>query len=667
MLLADMEVDGNPGFVDSLFTTETQQWLPSVRQIKNASIGNNKQKTSMMKCGIVPRLLQFMIDETSDIELRIESAVVLGSFAKGTKADIEMLLDYGCLSVLLKDISHPNLKYVEACLRCLRTIFTSEVASVDVIYQDLTIVPHMLSIISKSSCTQECITNILANCCTSALQQSVLCSNGIVSALAPLLCSDIYRVQMPTLKCFSQLCYQNQHVSLNVAMATHNGQSLPNMFVKLLARDKPLEMQMAAATCLAYIYRAGALNASDPMISLKSLPTLVRMCKRDKDITQRVKGAETLAYLIEVDIELQRIAAWSDHLILTMAEYLRYVESAEETNGNGSNKKEVQQEVSGEMKQAAFRVFASLGANDEDIRKRIIETENLMDHLVVGLYDESTKVQLSAVRCMHSLSRSVQQLRTSFSDHTVWKPLMKLLQNASEEVLTVASSTLCNLLLEFSPSKEPILESGAVELLVNLTKKENPALRVNGIWALMNMTFQADHKIKTQILNALGTDQLFCLLSDSNVDVLMKTLGLLRNLLSNKSVSQDIDDIMRQHGNDIMQAVILILEGDHPIDVKEQTLCILANVADGVNSKDFIMSNEDVLKKLMTYMIHANVRLQIAATFCISNLIWSEESGAFERQAKLREMGVQKLLQQLLSTNDTTLFDKVKTALQQFT
>ena len=31
---------------------------------------------------------------------------------------------------------------------------------------------------------------------------------------------------------------------------------------------------------------------------------------------------------------------------------------------------------------------------------------------------------------------------------------MKLLQGASEEVLTVASSAVCNLLLEFSPSKE---------------------------------------------------------------------------------------------------------------------------------------------------------------------------------------------------------------------
>lgn len=33
---------------------------------------------------------------------------------------------------------------------------------------------------------------------------------------------------------------------------------------------------------------------------------------------------------------------------------------------------------------------------------------------------------LTLHRCLHSLSRSVQQLRTSFHDHAVWKPLMKV-------------------------------------------------------------------------------------------------------------------------------------------------------------------------------------------------------------------------------------------------
>lgn len=41
-----------------------------------------------------------------------------------------------------------------------------------------------------------------------------------------------------------------------------------------------------------------------------------------------------------------------------------------------------------------------------------------------------------------------------------------------------------------------------------------------------------------------------------------------------------------------MQAVVLILESDNVADVKEQAICILANIADGDSAKTFIMSNE---------------------------------------------------------------------------
>lgn len=43
-----------------------------------------------------------------------------------------------------------------------------------------------------------------------------------------------------------------------------------------------------------------------------------------------------------------------------------------------------------------------------------------------GMNCSDLKVQMGAVRCLHSLSRSVQQLRTTFQDHTVWKPLMNV-------------------------------------------------------------------------------------------------------------------------------------------------------------------------------------------------------------------------------------------------
>lgn len=672
-----MDVDGRMGMVDSILSENKDKWLESMIQVKNRVIGNNKQKDEIIHQGVIPRLLQWIIDEDIPVELRTESAIVLGSLAKGTAENINCLVDSGCVAVLLKGLSSNNIKFIEACLRCLRTIFLSENSPLEQIYQDHTVIPHLINILSKSFCTQECITTIFSNCCKTADHQNALSRNGAIAALAPLLCSSSYKVQMPTLKCFAVLCYENETVSKAAATATYNGESIPNLLLRLLSRDKPSEMQMAAAKCLTYLCRGGAIPTHCPTIQNKTLSTLIRMCKKDRTLEENVEGAETLAYLIEEDANLQTLASISDHIIKTLADYLRYT-SVQQINTRSTNRKVVN--WSNELKQAAFRAFASLGANDEEIRKKIIETENLMEHIVNGMNCSDLKVQMGAVRCLHSLSRSVQQLRTTFQDHTVWKPLMNLMNNGSKELLPVASSTLCNLLLEFSPGRErpasesprlsvsqknkACLEAGAINILAKLTSRSEGDLRLNGTWGLMNMAFQADLSVKIQIVDVIGTEQLFRLLSDPDPAVLIKTLGLIRNLLAGRT---DIDHLMKIYGSQIMQAVVFILEGDHVAEIKEQTLCILTNVADGDEAKEFIMGNEDVLKKLMTYMLHTNVKLQIAATSCISNLVWNEQEGAYNRQAKLRDLGIQKLLQQLLSANDAVLFDKVKTALQQFT
>lgn len=664
-----MDVESNRAYVDHLFSSDPQVCLEAIAQLKNSVIGSNKQKGAVIQMGVLPRLFQILVEETSSDDLLVETVITIGSLAKGTEDHIKALVDAGVISILLRGLAHPHVKYVEACVRCLRTILLSPISPIEVLYEDPAIVPHLIHMAKQSSAiNQECVMTILASACKTLEHQNILCGNGIVDTLAALLSSPFYRVQLPSLKCLAELCYQNDKVSEIVASSNYGGKSIPDILVCLMARDKTTEMQLAAAKCMTYIYRAGGLSSEDSRIVFKTLPTLVRMCKKDMASEDRAKGAENLAYLTEVDTELQRIASISDHLIPTLAELLKFqpvppLPNIGPVSGTTLKKLEQDMKLSQEMKQAAFKAFASLGANDEEIRKKIIETDSLMEHVTLGLTDTSPRVRLAAIRCLHSLSRSVQQLRTTFQDHAVWRPLMKLLQNASDDILTVASSTLCNLLLEFSPSKEPILENGAIELLCGLTRREEPALRLNGVWALMNMAFQADQKIKSQILATLGSDQIFHLLSDPDVNVLMKTLGLLRNLLSTKP---HIDHIMGLHGKQVMQAVILILEGDHTAEVKEQALCILANIADGDFAKNFIMSNEDVLKKLTTYMMHSNVKLQIASTFCISNLIWKEEEGALERQAKLKDMGIQQLLQQLITTSDTTLFDKVKTALQQF-
>uniref|UniRef100_A0A8D3B0H7 Armadillo repeat-containing protein 8 n=1 Tax=Scophthalmus maximus TaxID=52904 RepID=A0A8D3B0H7_SCOMX len=659
-------------YVDRLFDPDPQKVLQGVIDMKNAVIGNNKQKANLIVLGAVPRLLYLLQQSSSSLELRTECAVVLGSLAMGTENNIKSLVDCHIIPALLQGLLYPDLVFIEACLRCLRTVFISPVTPVQLLYTDPTVIPHLMSLLSRSQRTQEYITQIFSHCCkvfvgvqvttdTTPEHQTVLFNHGAIQNIAPLLTSPSYKVRMQALKCFSVLAYENTQVSMTLVNVLVDGELLSQVFVRMMQRDQTIEMQLTAAKCLTYMCRAGSIRTDDSCVVLKTLPCLVRMCSKEHLLEERVEGAETLAYLMEPDVELQRIASTTDHLVAMLADYFKYPSSVSAI----TDIKRLDHDLkhAHELRQAAFKLYASLGSNDEDIRKKITETENMMDRIVSGLSESSIKVRLAAVRCLHSLSRSVQQLRTSFHDHAVWKPLMKLLQNAPDEVLVMASSTLCNLLLEFSPSKEPILESGVIELLCSLTQSDSPALRVNGIWALMNMAFQADQKVKVEIVRCLGTEQLFRLLSDPDANVLMKTLGLLRNLLSTRP---HIDQIMSSHGKQIMQAVTLILEAEHSTEVKEQTLCILANIADGNTAKDLIMTNDDTLQKIKYYMGHSNVKLQLAATFCISNLIWNEEDGSQERQDKLREMGFVDILHKLTQASDANLSDRAKTAMQQY-
>lgn len=48
----------------------------------------------------------------------------------------------------------------------------------------------------------------------------------------------------------------------------------------------------------------------------------------------------------------------------------------------------------------------------------------------------------------------------------------------------------------------------------------------------------------------------------------------------------------------------MVLESEYyNVSIKEQALCILANVADGTTSKEFIMGNEDLLRKINSFMV----------------------------------------------------------------
>jgi len=453
-----------------------------------------------------------------------------------------------------------------------------------------------------------------------------LCQAGGIPFLARLIQVEYLELQLPGLKCLAAMCFTNRPVSDIVCATAFSGKSILDFLIALVSRSKPPAVQLAASQCLTYIHRSGSssLKSDDHKIVYRTLPCLARLCAPEFDEKVRADAAESLAYLAEVDSDLQRLAAISNHLINSLSSLLQCNSFA--------------------SKESALKCFASLAANDETIRKRIIDMRGLIDEVLNAL-KETGSVKVAAVRCLHSLSRSVQLLRTTFQDHKIWKPLMNLIHdNPTSELMTVVSSTICNLLLEFSPAKESLLESGAIPILCQLTNSTNPALRLNGTWALMNMAFQAEQHVKGEIINTLGTDRIFQLLSDGDTRVIMKTLGLLRNLLSS---TVHIESIMSDHAQEILSAVMMVLNSQYSSDLKEQALCIVGNLAAGVS--DMIMEDDQILLKLKDYLAVNDQKLQTGALFAIKNLMHKSS-----RHDKLKECGIIMKLNELLETSNNT-------------
>uniref|UniRef100_A0A671RY62 Armadillo repeat-containing protein 8-like n=1 Tax=Sinocyclocheilus anshuiensis TaxID=1608454 RepID=A0A671RY62_9TELE len=312
-----------------------------------------------------------------------DRAVVLGSLAMGTENNIKSLVDCHIIPALLQGLLCSDLIFIEACLRCLRTIFISPVTPVQLLYTDPTVIPHLMSLLSRSQHTQEYITQIFAHCCKTPEHQTVLFNHGAIQNIAPLLISPSYKVRMQALKCFSVLAYENAQVSMTLVNVLVDGEQLSQVFVRMMQRDKPIEMQLTAAKCLTYMCRAGDIRTDDNCIVLKTLPCLVRMCSKERLLEERVEGAETLAYLMETDIELQRIASVTDHLVSMLADYFKYPSSVSAI----TDIKRLDHDLkhAHELRQAAFKLYASLGSNDEDIRKKVMHSI-LLYYIVSALF-----------------------------------------------------------------------------------------------------------------------------------------------------------------------------------------------------------------------------------------------------------------------------------------
>ncbi|MCJ1479672.1 hypothetical protein MMC13_008358 [Lambiella insularis] len=115
-----------------------------------------------------------------------------------------------------------------------------------------------------------------------------------------------------------------------------------------------------------------------------------------------------------------------------------------------------------------------------------------------------TAVLLAACGTARALSRSVSTLRTSLVDAGLASPLYSLLKHPDVEVEVAATAVVCNLVLEFSPMREAIIEAGILQVLCEHAHSLNAKLRLNSVWALKHLVHTAPNSLKMRCLEELG-------------------------------------------------------------------------------------------------------------------------------------------------------------------
>ncbi|KAH9821471.1 Armadillo/beta-catenin-like repeat protein, partial [Teratosphaeria destructans] len=106
-----------------------------------------------------------------------------------------------------------------------------------------------------------------------------------------------------------------------------------------------------------------------------------------------------------------------------------------------------------------------------------------------------------AAKCM---SRSVSLLRTSLIDAGIAKPIASLLKHPTLNVQLAATDVCANLLMDFSPMRETLVEEGVIRILTEHARTSSNKLKLSSLWALKHLVLQNKREVKVNTFEELS-------------------------------------------------------------------------------------------------------------------------------------------------------------------
>ncbi|KAL3529880.1 hypothetical protein ACH5RR_009202 [Cinchona calisaya] len=626
--------------------------VKALRDLKNQIIGNRTKKLSFLKLGAVPCVVSILSSATTSTaasrgnldSIIIQSAAVIGSFACGFDAGVEAVLQAGALQILLRLISYPNEKVVDAGARSLKLIYQSKLAPKFDFFKD----QNMEFLLSLLNCDNENVTglgaSVITHSCQTSMEQRALGDAGVITKLINLLGGSLIQ-RDSSLESLAAILKENSEVILKF-VGPENGRAL-NVVIEL-TMDKYPRTRLLACMCLIVIRNALPSYLQDLQIKTKLVLILLELLDDPGQVGEEAPFA--LSSLIAGKEDLQKLA-FQENVIDKLCNHLE----------KGS--------LQAKCLQGIFLALADLCSRLESCRTRLLSLKGLhfINH---AMTHDSAEVRAAACICLRNISRSVENLSAgTFMKESVMNPLVQLLCDTSTSVQVAALGAISNIVVDFMVQKTTFIQCGGLKQLVELSKSMDSTLRMNAVWALRNLIFLVNDRCKEAILLELTQSTITSLICDPEAFVQEQALALVRNLVDGST-----DCIKHVFAEDfsLLDTVIRQIQSASKAEVLIQGMYVLTNVASGNElHKEAVMNllfptppggPQSIIFK---FLQSNDSRLRTSAAWTLVNLTLPSSSGAFSRVSKLRKVGIVSQLKNIINDPCLDVKLRARTALGQ--
>ncbi|KRY38745.1 Armadillo repeat-containing protein 8 [Trichinella spiralis] len=602
--MEESELQQNISFMGSLYVVCLYNYYKVFENLKYYIIGN-----CGIKCGYMSLKLSDIEDKLIDLlqkfskneELKLDIMAILCSLVKDEQYRCSKAEDDFATKLLMQEIETGSMRYIEYCLSYLRNRKVH-------LCKNENALQSILRYIHISERIQYNMAAIFASAC---------------------------KFKVCGLKFVAALLYKSYGAAILLSGVSYNGVPLPVHLKECLSSGNVYIVQLYAAKwyvslfclrfstvfinfgslfSLIYFYRIKCLKDIRPFIIKKLIPTILQIISAPDNYVRKLlkaEACEALAYCIEDDPELQYMVHWNQLILQTF----------NQCNSLSFIKNKDVEAIAAHI--GSLKCISSIIGGNENIRRRVLGQIVDMDAYLLQmltLEECPDDLKLAVYRCLLSMSRSVEQLRTVFHHCLICKALKDIVHAPNTKFVDVISSLLCNLVLEFSPLQSVILEYDFLATVCEWLHDDSHNLRLNAAWILMNMSYRADVELKNSIVQALPPLNILYMLTEDKSEALVvsRLLGLLRNLLAEANFT---DELMGNHAATIIEIFLEVLRGNFEECCQEQVLYALANTATGVEARKQLLKNDAIFEMISKFINHYNTELQIASVRCVHNLL----------------------------------------------